>query len=46
MVQLGNNTEGGDPEVTKLLKDKQDLLDRPSKGDGKGKKGKVGPAGW
>jgi hypothetical protein len=37
---------GGDLEVMKLLKDKQDLLDRPSKGDGKGKKGKVGPAGW
>ena len=31
-----------DAEFKKLFKGKQDQLDRPSKGDGKGKKGKVG----
>ena len=35
----------GDAGFKKLLKDKQDLLDRPSKGDGKGKSGKPGKAG-
>ena len=32
----------GDVEFKKLLREHQDQLDRPSKGDGKGKKGKTG----
>ena len=32
----------GDADFKKLLQDHQDQLDRPSKGDGKGKKGKAG----
>ena len=34
---------GGDAEFKKLLKDARDqLVERPSKGDGKGKQGKAG----
>ena len=32
----------GDAQFKKLLKEEQDKLDRPTKGDGKGKEGKAG----
>ena len=32
----------GDADFKKLLQDEQNNLDRPSKGDGKGKEGKAG----